>query len=78
MPAYPRYTDGAQPRPEEDSGGAYAYAQKLARSRRAKAAAKQRRRNEQGDEKALDARADLQPSRRSTYARDWTRNQFEG
>ncbi|WP_345724792.1 hypothetical protein [Herpetosiphon gulosus] len=56
---HPRCTGGAQPGPEEDSGGAYAYAQKLARSRRAKAAAKQRRRNEQGDEKALDERANM-------------------
>jgi len=45
---YPRCTGGAQPGPEEDSGGAYAYSQKLARSRRAKAAAKKRAKNAGG------------------------------
>ena len=49
---YPRCTGGAQPGPEEDSGGAYAYSQKLARSRRAKAAAKQRTKNAGGTSKA--------------------------
>ena len=45
---YPRCTGGAQPGPEEDSGGAYASSQKLARSRRAKAAAKKRAKNAGG------------------------------
>nr|WP_239584083.1 plasmid pRiA4b ORF-3 family protein [Herpetosiphon giganteus] len=54
---YPRCTGGAQPGPEEDSGGAYAYSQKLARSRRAKAAAKKRAKNAGGTSKSKKKRA---------------------
>ncbi|GAA5531026.1 hypothetical protein Hgul01_04850 [Herpetosiphon gulosus] len=54
---YPRCTGGAQPGPEEDSGGAYAYSQKLARSRRAKAAAKKRTNNAGGTSTAKKKRS---------------------
>ncbi|MBM7846643.1 plasmid pRiA4b ORF-3 family protein, partial [Herpetosiphon giganteus] len=57
---YPRCTGGAQPGPEEDSGGAYAYSQKLARSRRAKAAAKKRTNNAGGTSKPKKKRATSQ------------------
>lgn len=57
---YPRCTGGAQPGPEEDSGGAYAYSQKLARSRRAKAAAKKRAKNAGGTGKTKKKRSTSQ------------------
>lgn len=57
---YPRCTGGAQPGPEEDSGGAYVYSQKLARSRRATAAAKKRTNNAGGTSKTKKKRSTSQ------------------